>query len=95
MKEDISKKISFDFNELDAKEIREIIGQMYVKSYNVGHDQLIRSLLLLSKGSVEKFRSYFPISDPRDIIIEANNNYGCTGNYFNKPLNDDLHISTS
>jgi hypothetical protein len=39
--------------------------------WGVGKDQLAMSLLKLFNGSVDNLLSYFPIVDPRGIIMEA------------------------
>jgi len=57
---------------LEASEfITSIIQKVYENEWGVGKDQLAVSLLKLSNGSVDKLLSYFPIIDPRDIIMEA------------------------
>jgi len=48
-----------------------IIDRVYNSEWGVGKNQLAISLLKLSNGSVDKLLSYFPIIDPRDIIMEA------------------------
>ena len=40
-------------------------------NWGVGNEQLLKSLLILSEGSIKKFKSFFPITDPRDIIVDA------------------------
>jgi hypothetical protein len=51
--------------------VSSIINKIYENEWGVGKDQLAISLLKLSNGSVDKLLSYFPIVDPRDIIMEA------------------------
>ena len=51
--------------------ITSIISKVYENEWGVGKEQLAMSLLKLSNGSVDKLLSYFPIIDPRDIIMEA------------------------
>lgn len=56
----------------EAKEfVESIISNVYKNEWGVGKDQLAFSLLKLSDGSVDKLLSYFPIVDPRDIIMDA------------------------
>lgn len=56
----------------EAKEfVVSIISNIYKNEWGVSKDQLASSLLKLSDGSVDKLLSYFPIIDPRDIIMEA------------------------
>lgn len=56
----------------EAREfVESIISNVYKNEWGVGKEQLAISLLKLSDGSVDKLLSYFPIIDPRDIIMEA------------------------
>lgn len=71
MKTDIENLITEKFHP-EAKEfVLSIITNVYKNEWGVGKDQLASSLLKLSNGSVDKLLSYFPIIDPRDIIMEA------------------------
>ena len=71
MTTEINNYISNNFH-LEAQEfIHSIINKIYIREWGVGKEQLIMSLLKLSNGSVDKLLSYFPIIDPRDIIMEA------------------------
>lgn len=67
IKDLISDKFHPEANEF----VYSIINKIYDNEWGVGRDQLATSLLKLSNGSVDKLLSYFPIIDPRDIIIEA------------------------
>jgi len=51
--------------------VQSIIEKVYENEWGVGKEQLAMSLLKLSSGSIDKLLSYFPIIDPRDIIMEA------------------------
>lgn len=78
----ISHIIERDFNGNVFKEVQKMIEEVYKVSWNVDHDQLIRSLLYLSNGSIDKFNSFFPIIDPRDIIMAAQMKEENKENYF-------------
>ena len=51
--------------------VNSIIIKIHQNGWGVCKDQLAISLLKLSNGSVNKLLSYFPIVDPRDIIMKA------------------------
>jgi hypothetical protein len=68
----ISQKIN---KQHDLEAIRPLIEEVKSNNWGVGHDQLLKSLILLSEGSVEKMHSFFPIVDPRDLIMDAQDNY--------------------
>lgn len=51
--------------------VNSIIIKIHKNGWGVCKDQLAISLLKLSNGSVNKLLSYFPIVDPRDIIMKA------------------------
>jgi hypothetical protein len=78
----IQQIIQSDFSATDAKEILEKVESIYSETLNVGHNQLIRSLLFLSKGSKAIFMSYFPMADPRDVVMEAEMAGGDKAKYF-------------
>ena len=71
-----------DFKEDFIPALENKIEELYSVNWNVGHEQLIRSLLCLVKGSPEKFFSFFPISDPRDIVMEVQMNQQDQKDYF-------------
>lgn len=66
--EDLIKK---DFHPDAQNFVQSILSKVYENEWGVGKDQLVLSLLKLSNGSVDKLLTYFPIIDPRDIIMEA------------------------
>lgn len=56
----------------EAKEfVFSILNKVLEDEWGVGKEQLAMSLLKLSNGSLDKLLSYFPIVDPRDVIMEA------------------------
>lgn len=68
------KKINFiedNFPIDDIEAVKDIIISVYQSKYNVGNEQLVKSLLFLSEGSLEILKSFFPIADPRDIVFKA------------------------
>lgn len=69
--EQILKTLKSNFQDKNLATVETRIRELYNSKLNVGHDQLIKSILFLSQGSIEKFNSFFPIDDPRDIILEA------------------------
>lgn len=71
MTTEIKNFIDERFRPSEKEFVFSILNEVYEKEWGVGKDQLAMSLLKLSNGSVDKLRSYFPIVDPRDIIVEA------------------------
>lgn len=71
MKEEIKKMINEEFHPEGISFVCSIIEKIYQKEWGIGKDQLVVSLLKLSNGSIDKLLSYFPIIDPRDIIMES------------------------
>ena len=65
--------IARDFQiEEDREAVSERVkNQLEEGKSNLLTPKLVRSLLLLSQGSREKFESYFPVWDPRDYVMEA------------------------
>ena len=76
MTEDIVRRINSEFAVHNKQEVIQKVEEMSTISYNVGFDLLIDSLLKLSDGDISKFRRYFPIADPRDIVHEAQSKFG-------------------
>jgi hypothetical protein len=71
MTTEIKDLIKNNFHSEANEFVTLIISKIYENEWGVGKDQLAKSLLKLSNGSVDKLLSYFPIVDPRDIIMEA------------------------
>ncbi len=71
MKADIKNIISNQFHPKSKDFVISLLQEVYNNEWGVGQDQLVMSLLSLSNGSLDKLLSYFPITDPRDIIMEA------------------------
>lgn len=71
MTPEIKDLIKNNFHPEASEFVASIIDKVYDKEWGVGKDQLAISLLKLSNGSLDKLLSYFPIIDPRDIIMEA------------------------
>lgn len=71
MTEEIKRRIESDFHLSDQKSIFSLIEKIYETEWSVGKEQLVLSLIKLSSGSLDKLLTYFPIIDPRDIILEA------------------------
>lgn len=67
----IKEILQRDFEITSITHIEKKINEIIDTEWNVSGDLLIRSILQLSSGSLEKFLSYFPINDPRDIVMEA------------------------
>ena len=67
IKEIIEKK----FHPAATEFVVSIINIIYENEWGVAKEQLAMSLLKLSNGSLDKLLSYFPLIDPRDIIMDA------------------------
>ena len=71
----IEEIIERDFKKsADKKVLGDYIKYVMNNNWGVGNEQLVKSLLILSKGSLKRFESFFPITDPRDIIMDAQKN---------------------
>ena len=73
---DIIDKVRNDFKEEDWRLVFDELIKVKEDSLNVGHIQLIRSIISLSEGSRYKilnFRKDRYFGDPRDLISMANN----------------------
>jgi len=73
---DIVDKVKNDFKEEDWKLVFNELIQVKEDSLNVGHIQLIRSMISLCEGNRHKilnFRKDRYFGDPRDLISMANN----------------------
>jgi len=97
---DIKDKIAFEVRSIKYKsQLIEQCEQVYKMSINVGYDQLIRSLLILSDFRIEEFKRIIEekfFGDPRDVITMANlknpnSNWGI--NKFNKNKADNIIVS--
>jgi hypothetical protein len=69
----------------DQLQVKELIGQVYRSSLNVGADQLARAILVLSDGQIDKIKNIIACDfygDPRDVIMEADAKLGNPGHYF-------------
>ena len=73
---DIQEFIRKHFTESDQTIIKQKVDEINSHEWGVGKERLIKSLLLLSNGSIEEFQSFFPIVDPRDIIMDADMEFG-------------------
>ena len=88
--EDILKKINelFPGNEENLI-VWNLINEILQKKINVGHAQLIRSVLILSEGDKEVIRKLIQSNfngDPRDVIMEAGCKEVKPGHYFIPPF---------
>lgn len=71
MNSQVKEHINLHFLLENREQVKTILSEIYQNEWGVGKDQLALSLLKFSCGSLDKLRSYFPIIDPRDIIMEA------------------------
>lgn len=87
----VAKDIEFYINKIFAapesrREVYKILEPIVAGNWNVGTDQLIRSLLFLSNGSIEVLSRLVHFDDPRDVIMTAENKNGNTGDHFTSPF---------
>lgn len=76
--DDIIREINSKFMESDVSAILDLCLKVKNDSLNVGPDQLIRCMILLSGGDrikMEEIRNLKYWGDPRDVISTANNNF--------------------
>lgn len=82
--QDIIREINLKFLKSDVSSIIDLCLKVKGDSLNVGSDQLIRCMIILSDGDkvkMEEIRESKYWGDPRDVINSANNklsdcNYG-------------------
>ena len=84
---DIIKAInSKSLGEQTTRDLIQLCEDIYEQKINVGHDQLVRSMLIISKFDKTKFLEIIDSNfygDPRDVLMSAHsqdetNNYGIT-----------------
>lgn len=68
---DINNIIARDFPTVTQGIVQVGIQLIFEQEWGVGKDQLARSILQLSRGSLKKFKDLMEITDPRDILMEA------------------------
>lgn len=81
--QDILDKVKEDYFDLEhQKVVSNFVIELYNTNWNVGHDQLCRSILFLLEGEIENLSRFSSIEDPRDVIMEAEKKAGNPGHYF-------------
>lgn len=84
---DIEKAIkSKSLGEQTTLKLFHLCEEIYDQKINVGHDQLVRSMLIISKFDKDKFSEIIDskfYGDPRDVLMAAHtqdekSNYGLT-----------------
>jgi len=81
--EDVRKRINIDFPiQSQRKLVKERLEILFGENWNVGSEQLVRSILYLIKGNISLLENFNQISDPRDIIVEAQKDSKGSYNYF-------------
>lgn len=69
---------SKSLGEKKTQELLQLCEEIYEQKLNVGHDQLVRSMLVLSKFDREKFLAIIDANfygDPRDVLVSAQAKY--------------------
>lgn len=72
----IEEIVRRDFTPENQAEVLSKIGEMQTRVWGVGSEQLIRGVLWLAQGDMFRFRSQFPIIDPRDTLMAAGKKEG-------------------
>lgn len=75
---DIVREIKRKFSNRDIESVLELCQKVRYDSLNVGADQLIRCMILLSegdRGKMEEIRERKYWGDPRDVISSANDKF--------------------
>ncbi|MFY0592830.1 hypothetical protein [Roseivirga sp.] len=84
---DIGIMIQRDFeSDRDKVIVIDFLKIIAETKWNVGTQQLSRAIVYLIDGDVNNLKKFDPISDPRDIIMEAEIKAGNPGHYFTKPF---------
>src|SRR5215475_12980371 len=83
---DILKKIDELFPSMEDNVVaRHLLDEIRLATANVGFAQLIRSILVLSEGSLSAIRKIIQsdfYGDARDVITKAENKLGNPGHHF-------------
>ena len=75
---DIVYEVRRKFSPKDEASVLDLCRKIKADSLNVGSDQLIRCMILLSggdKNKMEEIRAKKYWGDPRDVISSANNKF--------------------
>jgi Glu-tRNA(Gln) amidotransferase subunit E-like FAD-binding protein len=86
---DIELKINELFaQDVEKETVKEMMLNLWTESFNVGTEQLVRSILILSNGSLEEIKKIIRNfnGDPRDVIMAAENKVGNPGHFFLDPF---------
>lgn len=84
MAKDIERYISNRFPDAYARrKVYKILEPIIQRDWNVGTNQLIRSLLVLSEGDLAQLNVLVNFKDPRDILVQAEEKRGHPGDYGN------------
>lgn len=87
--EDIYEKIKKDFRPDEMDEVINLLKKTVGGGLNVGEGQFIRSLLFLANGNVQHLKKKISnMSDPRDIVGEAEMKSGDFGHWFSIPFDE-------
>lgn len=86
---DIEVFIRDMFPDVSHCEVYQILNPIMQVDWNVGTEQLIRSLLFLSEGDIARLKALTNFKDPRDIIMQAEEKRGYPGDYGNTPFPHD------
>ena len=57
-----------------TQELLKLYEDIYQRNFKDGHDQLLRSMLMVSKFDAEKFKEIIDpnfLGDPRDVLVSA------------------------
>jgi hypothetical protein len=88
---DVLQKAALLFpDESEKKEVIKALSQLYDRPLNVGAEQLARSVLVVTDGDMDAFRTMISDlgGDPRDVIVEAESKQRNPGHAFNTPFED-------
>ena len=91
MTKDIENRIRQDFNNpRDITSVNEVFSRIVKFGSNTDVDQVLRSILYLSDGSVSEVNKYYQMycEDPRDVIGEAETRAGNPGHWFGIPFDE-------
>jgi hypothetical protein len=88
---DVLQKAALLFPDPAEKdEVLDALSRLFDRPLNVGPAQLARSVLVITDGDMEAFRTMIHDlgGDPRDVIMEAEGKVGNPGHAFNTPFED-------
>ena len=83
---EINDFIEKNFAQAEQSLVIKKIEKIFQTKWNIGADQIARSLLYLADHKYSQLISLLNFTDPRDLVTDAERKAGNPGHYFNIPF---------